>query len=37
MRQLQLRERSSITSAHLGGMGGQNQNVDTADAGEWGL
>ena len=37
MRQLQLRERSSITSAHFGGMGGQNQNVDTADAGEWGL
>ena len=29
-----LRERSSITSARLGGVGGLSRNADTADAGE---
>ena len=34
-----LRERSSITSARLGGLGGLSQNADTADAleGCWGV
>ena len=34
-----LRERSSITSARLGGVGGLSQNADTADAleGGWGV
>ena len=32
----QLRERSSITSARLGGVGGLSRNADTADAGEGG-
>ena len=31
-----LRERSSITSARLGGVGGLSRNADTADAGEGG-
>ena len=33
------RERSSITSARLGGVGGLSQNADTADAleGGWGV
>ena len=34
--QLYLRERSSITSARLGGVGGLSQNADTADALEGG-
>ena len=33
---LPLRERSSITSARLGGVGGLSRNADTADAGEGG-
>ena len=33
---LQIGERSSITSARLGGVGGLNQNADTADALEGG-
>ena len=32
----QVRERSSITSARLGGVGGLSQNADTADALEGG-
>ena len=32
----QFRERSSITSARLGGVGGLSRNADTADAGEGG-
>ena len=31
-----VRERSSIMSAHLGGVGGPIKNADTADAGEGG-
>ena len=31
-----IRERSSITSARLGGVGGLSRNADTADAGEGG-
>ena len=33
---IKLRERSSITSARLGGVGGLSRNADTADAGEGG-
>ena len=32
-----IRERSSIMSVCLGGVGGLNQNADTADAGEEGF
>ena len=33
---IMLRDRSSITSARLGGVGGLSRNADTADAGEGG-